>query len=151
MLQAEKEKTVNKTDKRLRVCFVCTGNTCRSPMAAAVLNHFAPDRFIATSAGISAIAGNDMSSGAKRALESRGITVPPHISRAFTESVARDNDIIIAMAGSHFMALMQAFPAYAVKYECMRREISDPFGGDNGVYESCLDEIIDCLKERFSL
>lgn len=150
ILQEAKIKENIKTDKKIRVCFVCTGNTCRSPMAAAALNHYAGDRFIATSAGISACAGCDMTPGAQRALEAHGIEVPPHISRPFTENTARDNDIIIAMTGRHFMSLMQSYPAYTAKFECMKREISDPYGGDDAVYSACFDEIVVCLKERFS-
>lgn len=119
-------------------------------MAAAVLNHYAGDRFIATSAGICASAGSDMTPGAQRALEGMGIKVPPHISRPFTENTARDNDIIIAMTGRHFMSLMQSYPEHTAKLECMRHEISDPYGGDDAVYSACLDEIFGCLKERFS-
>lgn len=151
MTLQEEKKTENKRDERIRVCFVCTGNTCRSPMAAAALNHLAPDRFIATSAGLCASGGKDMSRGAQNALESMGINVPAHISRPFTENAARDNDIVIAMTGAHLMALMQGYPGYMSKFEVMPREISDPFGMDDEAYRECLDEIVCGLKERFAL
>lgn len=120
-------------------------------MAAAALNHLAPDRFIATSAGLCASGGKDMSRGAQNALESMGINVPAHISRPFTENAARDNDIVIAMTGAHLMALMQGYPGYMSKFEVMPREISDPFGMDDEAYRKCLDEIVCGLKERFAL
>ena len=151
MILQEKKKTENKKDDRLRVCFVCTGNTCRSPMAAAVLNHLAPERFTATSAGLCASGGKDMSRGAQIALESMGVKVPAHISRPFTETTAKDNDIIIAMTGAHLMTLMQAFPEYMSKFEVMPHEISDPFGMDDEAYKKCLDEIVRGIKERFAL
>ncbi|MCI8590603.1 MAG: low molecular weight protein arginine phosphatase [Clostridiales bacterium] len=149
--QQEQRQGTAKKDERVRVCFVCTGNTCRSPMAAAALNHLAGDRFIAQSAGLCASGGQDMSAQAKEALLEKGITPPPHIARPLTESLLQENDLVIGMTDAHFLRMVQMFPAYASKCEGVSRDIGDPFGGDLAVYSRCLDEILSFLQERFCL
>ena len=108
----ELKKAEIKTDEPIKVCFVCTGNTCRSPMAAAVLNHLGKGRFRAVSAGLAVHSARDMSENAKLALKNMGITPPPHISRQLSEADVRENDIIIGMTANHYMIMMQALPEY---------------------------------------
>ena len=144
----EKIKT---EDTRTRVLFVCTGNTCRSPMAAAVLNALAPDRFIASSAGLSCSDGKPMSENAALALSEAGITPPPHASRQITRGIVEQNDIIIGLTGSHFMVLLGAFPDLAGKIESMPRDVGDPWGGSLAEYKASLSAITECIKERFGL
>ena len=148
--QEQRHKTGEK-EKRVRVCFVCTGNTCRSPMAAAALNHLAGDGFIAQSAGLCAAGGQDMAEQAKEALRLKGMEPPPHIARPLTENLLQENDLVIGMTDAHFLRIVQMFPAYASKCEGVSRDIGDPFGGDISIYSRCLDEILSFLQERFCL
>ena len=145
------EKTENKTDEPVKVCFVCTGNTCRSPMAAAVLNHLGKGRFRAVSAGLAVHSARDMSENAKLALKNAGIEPPPHISRQLTEDDVRDNDIIIGLTANHYMIMMQALPGYLSKLEAMSADVGDPYGGTLETYEKCLCKITAAVKERFAL
>lgn len=147
----EKSKIEIPQDKKLRVCFVCTGNTCRSPMAAAVLNHLAPERFDAFSAGIMASDGDDMSAKARKALEWAGIDAPPHSAHRLNRADVAGSDIVIGMTANHVFAMLQGFPEYASKIEAMERDVGDPYGGDLALYEQCLADITDALKERFAL
>lgn len=149
-----KEETAPQIEK---ICFVCTGNTCRSPMAEALFNHFNRDRARrAISAGLAAY-GSPISQYAKAALWKRGVKPSPsnnyehHISRRIDEATVAACAQIIAMTGTHAMALMTAYPQYASKIFVMPHDISDPFGGDEIVYERCLAEIETCLREIFPL
>lgn len=140
-----------------KVCFVCTGNTCRSPMAAAVLNHLGGGYFQAESAGLSAVNGDAIAENARLALEKAGIEPDAvndyrfHYARNIDENTVKKSDRIVAMTESHFMQLIYRFPQYASKISVMEKDIPDPFMGNYGVYEKCLDLITECLKGMFEL
>ena len=153
----EKPLTDGSGDTPMRVCFICTGNTCRSPMAAAVLNHLGKGKYIASSAGISAFYGDSISEDAIKALESAGIpctednNYKAHVSRRVSEEILRDCDKAIAISSRHLMSLMYAFPEHAEKMTAMSKDISDPYMLGEAEYERCLNEITECIKEMFSL
>ncbi len=150
-LYAEPVKQETDGKKPEIILFVCTGNTCRSPMAEALFNAlFAKDGRRATSAGLYAT-GAPISHNAARALRNRGIEPTPdndytaHISRTVTEEMVREADLVVGMTGNHAMELMFRFPQYASKIFTMPEDISDPYGGDLGVYEVCLGEIEEAI------
>lgn len=151
-----------------RVCFVCTGNTCRSPMAEAVANHLAnafqnqlpsavresfSPALEAFSAGLYPFAGDPISPNAVLALEEAGIEPAlghdyhTHRARALTEEDAGSFDLLIAVSPSHAMELMMRFPFMAQRIVTMPKPISDPFGGDLARYRICLREITEGVKE----
>lgn len=130
-----------------KICFVCTGNTCRSPMAAALFNYFNKDKSrVGISAGISAHRSR-ISKNAVSALKSMGVFPTPendfegHISRTIDEKTMSECRTVIAVSGAHAMLLLGMFPHYASKIFAMPYDIPDPFGGDERVYRECLDEI----------
>lgn len=152
------EKIENGRNEILRVCFVCTGNTCRSPMAAALLTHLNKGggrQINASSAGLSAIDGMPISANAVGALEDAGVRCGAdndyvnHKARTVSVSDIALNDLIIGISSSHAMALMGRFPQFASKMICMDEDISDPFGGDLEDYISCLDKIHASLLRMF--
>ena len=146
-LKLEKEIT-KETEKTY--LFVCTGNTCRSPMAEAVFNKMYRDSGIrAASCGLMA-GGQPLSENARLALENIGITDFSHISRPVTEELIFSADLIIGMTGEHAARLMMAFPAFASKITAMPLEIEDPFGGDLEIYKLCLSQICEALSIGFS-
>lgn len=161
------EKISHEASRPLRVCFVCTGNTCRSPMAAAVANHLAnelrnalPEQVRgsvspsveAISAGLAALEGDPITPNAVRALEEAGIQpIPDHDYRTHTAhrlppEVAEQCDMIIGLSGSHVMGLMMQFPGLAGRIAGMPKEIPDPYGGDMDTYRKCLEEITAGVK-----
>ena len=135
-----------------RICFVCTGNTCRSPMAAAVANALGEGRIDAFSAGLWTADGEPISANAVTALEHAGVRPTEgrdyhkHTAHTVTETDAASADLLVAVSPSHAMELLMRFPAAAERIACMPKPISDPFGGDLARYETCLSEITEGVR-----
>jgi len=135
--------------------FVCTGNTCRSPMCAALFNdRFAGISDYALSAGIYAD-GSPISSKAICALESFSVkstaqnNYKNHISHTITEADIERADKVVCVSPSHMMTLIMQYPGHASKIIAFPSIISDPYGGDIEVYKNCLSDISIALSEMF--
>ena len=161
-LEITLEKKTESTVHERLVCFVCTGNTCRSPMAEAVFNHIArvPEictacdieklinakRIRAVSAGLAAF-GEPISKHACEALEEAGIPSLPdndykaHVAREIDIETMRSAELVVGISSSHAMRLMAEYPQFASKITCMPEDISDPYGGSLEVYRKCLEQI----------
>lgn len=154
---AEPEKVITEQKVPKNICFVCTGNTCRSPMAQAVLNALGKGRYNALSAGISAFAGDPIAENAVLALRAAGIENTPendyehHTATPISEELIERCEKIVAMSGSHYMALILHYPQYADRFSVMDPPIPDPFMQGETVYRECLDLIIKGIKEMFCL
>ena len=142
----------------LRVCFVCTGNTCRSPMAAAVANFLARKQgeeasMVAVSAGLYAVEGDPISPRAVEALERAGIPwqsgvdYRAHRAHTLTEADLEATDLLVGISAGHCMELLLRFPQAATRITAMPEPIADPYGGDGDVYSACLAEIIRGVKD----
>lgn len=157
-LELEKDAKTNQDDEEpLRVCFVCTGNTCRSPMAAAALNYLGKGKYIAESAGIMADRGAPINPKALEALKKANIKptervdYEKHEARQLNMGIIESCDKIVAVGAGHAMAIIQSFPLCASKITSFEKSVSDPFGKDQAAYDACLEEIIERLKDAFVL
>lgn len=121
------------------VLFVCTGNTCRSPMAACLFNAFcerqSDHRFRAVSAGLQAFPGAPASEGAQHAMKRRGLSLWRHRAQPVSNQLLESVEWIVCMSRSHAEALQRDFPHYAERIRTFSQSIPDPFGGDDAVYE----------------
>ena len=130
------------------VLFVCTGNTCRSPMAAALLNELGRGLNVtAESAGLFPNVGEPIAENAVLALREAGVEPAPDNRYDLLTAVQVDEEMVkrsakvVAMSESHLMALVAAFPQYISRMTVMPEPISDPYGGDAERYRACLEEI----------
>lgn len=135
------------------VLFVCTGNTCRSPMAAAIANDLAKKRgeegFVACSAGLFAEEGAPMSEGARHALEALSIEVPPHTAQGVTAALVERADTVVGLTASHAMQLLLRYPEAAEKIMTLPMDIADPYGADDATYLACATQLTLCVEMAF--
>lgn len=137
------------------VLFVCTGNTCRSPMCAALFNSkYAGLTHHALSAGLFADR-SPISENAVFALESMGVRktsdndYSAHVSHTVTEADLENSTLVVGVSSSHALNLIMRFPQYASKITSLPIEISDPYGGDIDDYKMCLFNIDKALGIMF--
>ncbi len=139
-----------------KILFICTGNTCRSPMAEGLFNRIAEERGLdskAKSAGMFVIPGSRVSDNAISAMEDRGIDIKSHIPAAIDAESVRDADLILTMTSGQKAALGAAAPELADKLYTLKEyaneagEISDPIGGDLETYKKCLTEIENAVEK----
>jgi len=157
MLTKVKPKTLeNGTEPEgKRILFVCTGNTCRSPMAAALYNaRYTDGETKAFSAGLAAD-GSGISRYAMLALLGAGVRSVEgndylsHVSHTVSEEDMVRADLVIGITGRHALQLMMTYPAYAGKITALPVDIADPYGGDAEVYTRCLEQIDRALAQMF--
>jgi protein-tyrosine-phosphatase len=124
------------------VLFVCSGNTCRSPMAECLFNDLCQKRglpYRAESAGMNATEGNVASQNAFLAMKERGLSLARHVSRSLSMSAAKDARLVVAMNERLAQGVLLRYPEARVLY--FQPSISDPFGGSLTVYRTTADEL----------
>ena len=147
----------------LMVLFVCTGNTCRSPMAEALFRIMAAERLgcepeeierhgvVVASAGLAAWGGGPASTGAVEAMREMGGNLGGHESQPLTESLVAQADVILTMTASHRAAILAQFPEAGGRLAMLspdRRDVIDPVGGSIDTYRSCARQIHGHLTAR---
>src|SRR5467141_4373404 len=149
------------------VLFVCTGNICRSPLAASLLERALKDRGIevdVTSAGTGAWDGAPASEGAYLVALERGLDLSNHRARLLTRELVEQADLILTMARHHRARVDElggegrvfVLGEYAGR-DGDEAEVSDPFGGDLDVYrdtcvelEALLQTAVDRIVKEFA-
>ena len=127
-----------------RILFICTGNTCRSPMAQGLMNQYAHRKGLdiqATSAGIAVSENTLISSNALLALEEEKIDMSYHHARQLTANDISNANAIFCMTDSHVTTVAAIYPQAMDKVYMIGRGITDPFGGDLDMYRICRDQI----------
>ena len=135
----------------MNILFVCTGNTCRSPMAAALFNKIAVEQgldVLIESAGIFANEADGASSEAVIAMKKYDIDLLGHHAQTINTELLEKSDLILTMTAAHKMVLEPSCPGktYTLcEYAGTDGDIPDPFGCDVDEYEECADKIYDAL------
>ena len=140
-----------------KILFVCTGNTCRSPMAEAIFRHRAGTGFdwIADSAGTFASSGEPASPQAIQAMAEWGVDLSAHRSKPVTATLVDSARLIVTMTSSHADALLNQFPRLsgrvfllnAFRTSKTSTGFSDPFGASLEVYQKTRDEIDQAISD----
>jgi len=135
------------------VLFVCTGNTCRSPLAEVLFRDLVKDRedYEVMSAGLGAVPGAPASRHSVDLARQRGLDLSRHSSRPLTGDLIERSTHIFAMSSSHLYGIEDDFPhasdkAYLVTEFCADdrlrgRDLADPFGMHRGAYEELLSQL----------
>lgn len=141
------------------ILFVCSGNTCRSPMAQAIAETMfrkagsGLESIKVMSAGIAAVDGQPASANAIEAMREMGMDISRHRSRMLNGELVGQADLILTMTLQHKRYVLMMFPesydkVFTLKEyaDCGSSDISDPFGGSLEDYRECADEIQQALS-----
>ncbi|PQO28005.1 threonylcarbamoyl-AMP synthase [Blastopirellula marina] len=145
------------------VLFVCTGNTCRSPMAEVVMQKHLADKIgttidqldqkgiLVASAGIAAYPGGRAAPEAIHILGARSLDLNGHASQPLSDRLVEQADLILTMTAGHRDAILARWPEARDRIQTLSsdgRDIADPIGGSEDVYRQCLEQIESEIKQR---
>lgn len=125
----------------MKILFVCTGNTCRSPMAEGIFKSFTKDspvNFEIKSAGLSAIDGERVSENSVKACRDIGVDISGHTATNIKNDDLKDTDLFVVMTMSHAKALMTSGVPQNKIYIL---NVEDPYGGSLEIYKECCESI----------
>ena len=148
-----------------RIVFVCSGNTCRSPLAEALARDLTARRlgvapgevlshgFSFASAGTSTYDGMPASENSAIAADEIGLDLSGHQSRQIDHDLVDRADRIYCLGESHRRAILAEVPQAAGRVHMLRpdgRDIADPYGGELQVYRRARDEIRAAIGQRLA-
>jgi protein arginine phosphatase len=132
----------------VRVLFVCTGNTCRSPMAEAILRSKQVPNVEVRSAGVYAMDGMQASNHAQSVLSENGID-HEHCSRLLTGQDVDWATYILTMTAAHREAILRNFPQASGKTFTLKeftgdagQDVVDPYGGNKDIYRETFHDLV---------
>lgn len=140
-----------------RILFVCSGNTCRSPLAEAIAASLLPGRFefkvSVGSAGTSALEGSPASQHSVEVGRAHKLDLSAHRARLLTRALVREADLIVTMGARHRETVGLLDPD-ALEHTFLLTnfsdhhfgDVADPIGGGEADYERTYRIIRDCIE-----
>lgn len=136
----------------MKVLFVCTGNTCRSPMAEGLFRSMLKadenENIVCQSAGIAAANGQKVAENAVKVMAEENIDISSHEARRITADEILTWDVYFVMSETHAYILEKAGVPRERIY--VGSQIDDPYGGDVEVYRACRDKIKEAVTDFYS-
>lgn len=143
----------------MKIIFVCTGNTCRSPMAEAILKKMVYAEKLdvqVESRGTSVYSEEPINPKSAEALATIGINNVSHRAKQISKADIEESDIVLTMTQQHKLSLVKTHPDYRYKIFTLseyamdsRDDISDPFGKSQIFYNFCVQEIKKLVEALF--
>lgn len=147
---------------RFTLLLVCSGNTCRSPMAAGLARQWIARKLVipepdldaagirVLSAGTGAEPGEQASEHAQTVMARRAVDLSRHRSTALSVDLIHEADLILCMTRSHLNQVVRASPSAQNKTFLLspQQDITDPFGGPVSAYEAAAEQISAALEKR---
>lgn len=141
----------------MKVVMVCTGNTCRSPLAEVILlDKMKKDPFFAgaqvASCGTHAMSGDEASHYSQVVAKNHGLDLSQHRSKPLSVYHLSEADYVFTMTHEQAELLKLRFPEFEQKIFPLDEEksIADPYGGDEALYESAYQEIDQAINKRLA-
>lgn len=146
----------------MHILFVCSGNTCRSPMAEALFTDlFAKMRksrqgteVIARSAGLFAFDGQPANRDAVAVMAEMGIDISKHRTKSLDEDLVQWADLILTMTEAQYREIMECYHVPSTKVKVLgkfslgsQEDVVDPFGSGIGTYRRCVKQIRNMIIE----
>jgi len=149
-----KRKIKISKDYWFNILVVCTGNTCRSPMAKGILETYLKDYPVFIySAGTQALNNSPPSSYAEKALKEIGIDISGHLAKSVSEDMVKEADLILCAEKNHYYYLTALFPECEDKLFLIKgypqkngEDLFDPIGLDYNAFLKVRDELLVALK-----
>ncbi len=135
----------------MKILFVCTGNTCRSPMAEGIFKKLVADKNLkeieCSSAGLFAMTGDEVTLNSVKACERFGVDISAHRARRINGYILDETDKFVCMTAQHAASLAMYVPEE--KIVVLGSGIPDPYGGDLECYMLCANSIKTALVSQF--
>lgn len=144
--------------------FVCTGNTCRSPMAEGLAKLALAKRLgcsveqledqgcLVESAGVAASMGGRAAAEASATMQVYGYDLSGHVSQPLTPQLVQRADVIYTMTAAHREVVAAQYPEADSRIHLLRsdgRDVADPIGAPLDVYRQCAEQLKSAIEERF--